>query len=133
METNPIIIVLVLATIAEAVIEATKPGLDPFFDWLLTKLKAPQTVEPYFYLSVALGIATSLSYGADLVQAVGVPAPNNAVGIGAQVATGILIGRGANFVHNLITRVADKKTTFVEGQTWTVSGSGLESLSDRHP
>lgn len=132
-EVNPIILVLLLATIAEAVIEAVKPGLDPAFDWLLRVTRAPENVEPYFYLSVALGVATSLAYGADLVEAVGIAPPSAAVGTAAQVATGILIGRGANFVHNVITRVADRKSgTLIEGQTLNVSGASFGSETDHH-
>lgn len=121
-EVNPIVLVLILAVIAEAIIEAVKPGLDPLFDWLLAKARAPENVEPYFYLSQALGVATSLAYGADLVQAVGIAPPSAAVGIAAQVATGILIGRGANFVHNVITRVADRKSPTVVNTHLSHSG-----------
>lgn len=99
---EPIVLVTLLALLVEVLIEAVMPLSDPVF----AALKLPESVNPYLYLSALVGVLAALGYGADLVAAIGLPAPNGAVGLGATVATGLMVGRGANFVHDAIKRVA---------------------------
>jgi hypothetical protein len=53
------------------------------------------------YVSMLVGIGLALAYRADLLLWFGFPAWHPAIGM---VLTGILIGRGSNYMHDLVDR-----------------------------
>lgn len=59
-------------------------------------------LEPYkwmlMYVSALVGVVVAYSYQVDLIALLGL-APQSVVGV---VLTGLVIGRGANFVHDLL-------------------------------
>lgn len=91
---DPLTIVFLVALLGEALIQGLKPLLDPLF----ALLPLPADVNPYLYLSAALGVALAFFYQADMVSAVGL-APHSWVGM---IATGLITGRGSNAVHDVI-------------------------------
>jgi hypothetical protein len=95
---EPILLVIALATLGELIIEALKPGLQP----LIARLSVPPDVNVYLYLSLALGMALAGCYRADLLWAVGLSESATVVGV---ITTGLFIGRGANFVSDVISRL----------------------------
>lgn len=94
---NPYLLVIALAVLGELLIEGIKPGLDPLF----ARIGVPADVNPYLYLSLALGVLLALVYRVDVLAAAGL-APATVVGI---VTTGLLTGRGANYVHDFVALV----------------------------
>ena len=96
---EPLLLVIALSTIVEVIIEAFMPLLDPLFK----RLPVPEDVEPYLYLSMAVGLVLTLAYQADLLAAIGLAEEPALAGI---VITGFFIGRGANFTHSVIKLVA---------------------------
>jgi len=103
-------VVIVLAALTELLIEAVKPGLDPLFK----RLPIPDDVEPYFYVSLVLGIALCLLFHADLLTAIGLESPYLSAIWFQRGATGVLVGRGANFIHDAIERLSKPGTITVE-------------------
>ncbi len=96
---DPLLLILALATLGELIIEAIKPALNP----LITRLNLPADINPYLYISLALGLLLAFVYQADLLTAVGLSAAPTTAGI---LTTGLFLGRGSNFVHDVIARVA---------------------------
>lgn len=100
METiTPYLLVIVLAFLGEAVITGLKPGLEPLVAWLNEKI----TVDlPYYmYLSYILGVTLALVYGADILFATGLVDSKT---VFSTVLTGVLVGRGANFVYDFFVK-----------------------------
>ena len=88
-----IAIIIVLAVLVEALIEAVK-GIVP------EEANAPAWLWPI--VCAGVGVALCLLAQADFLVQVGVDLRAPAAG---QVATGILISRGSNFLHDLWARV----------------------------
>jgi len=95
--------ILVLATIAEALVEhlfapildAKTPEddkADPILGWKALALR---------YTAVLIGVALCIVYQADILLYFDLTSPWPWVGY---LITGILIGRGSNFVHDFATR-----------------------------
>ncbi len=95
---EPILLILTLATLGELIIETLKPGIAP----LLTRLNLPADINPYLYLSLTLGLLLAFVYQADLLAAIGLSAGPTTAGI---ITTGLFLGRGSNFVSDVIQRV----------------------------
>ena len=96
---EPFLAVLFLAFLAEGLTEyAFRPILNG-----LTKTDEGKTGEPkplwLRYAAMLTGIALALAFQADLFAAVGLPAFNPYFGY---CLTGIVAGRGSNYVHDLI-------------------------------
>ncbi len=95
---EPILLILTLATLGELIIETLKPAIQPLID----RLKLSEDVNPYLYLSLTLGLALAFVYGADLLAVIGLSAAPTTAGI---ITTGLFLGRGSNFVSDVIQRV----------------------------
>lgn len=102
--------ILTLATLAELLIEVAKPLLEPLFTWLLGRIPQAKrssaaerslAINPYLYLSLLVGVGLAFNYDLDLIAALDV-APPTAVGT---LITGALLGRGSNFIHDVIARL----------------------------
>lgn len=78
--------IMVLAVLVEAIIE-----------WLGTPI--PPVYKPY--VAALLGVVICLAYGADLPAAFGLPT----VPYVGSVVTGLVIGRGSNYLNDLISRL----------------------------
>lgn len=86
---------LIMALLIETVIEAVKPALNPLFSALSFLEK--YSINPYLYLSMGFGIILAFAYEVDLfAQLLG----QEPLGI-TTLSTGLVVGRGANFVHDL--------------------------------
>lgn len=85
-----IAVIIIAAVLAEAVWETFKPV------WDKGKLN-PDRIG-----ALAMGIIVSVAAGVDLFAALGLIIAYPIVG---QILTGILISRGANFVHDLLKSV----------------------------
>lgn len=95
MEVSQALLGIVLfAMIGEAVIEALAPGLD----WVFDLLPLPEGLNPYFYLSLILGLVLAFSYQLDLIRAMGLWSDTTWIGM---AMTGIVVSRGSNSVHSL--------------------------------
>lgn len=94
METGNLLIMLLLAFIV------TEGTVEYLFGVAFDKIAA---LSPFkwalMYLSAALGVFVAIFYAIDLLAMVGLKA--SVVG---QVFTGILLGRGANFINDLWQR-----------------------------
>lgn len=89
--------IVIFATLVEITIEACKPLLRPVAELL----SAEYGLDMYVYLSAALGVLFALLFGVDAVALL----TGHAAGPVTQVVTGLVLGRGANFVHDVIDRV----------------------------
>ena len=96
---EPILLIIALATLAELIIEALKPGLAP----LISRLNLPGDINPYLYISLTLGLILAIVYQADLIAAVGLAADTTTAGV---ITTGLFIGRGGNFISDVLRRLA---------------------------
>lgn len=94
---NSLVAILAIAGTVEVLIEMLKAGLDPLWDWL----GVPDTVNPYLYISMILGVAAAAIYGFDLLAALEI-VPWTYFGM---ISTGLVIGRGANAVHDWLARL----------------------------
>ncbi len=54
------------------------------------------------YLALVLGIAAAVAYKLDILAALGLPAAYPLIGY---IATGLIIGRGSNYVNDFISKV----------------------------
>lgn len=63
---------------------------------------------PYIrYISLALGIAAAIAYRIDIPAMTGLVAINAYVGY---ILSGIIIGRGANYINDIFALIQSKKT-----------------------
>ena len=99
--------IFILATLVEALIEhLVKPFL-----WPNAELEEAEAQTVHLsdnvrdiilrYLSAALGVGLCLAYKQDLLACAGLMGIHPAIG---QVITGLVIGRGANYLHDLVSR-----------------------------
>jgi hypothetical protein len=102
---QPMIMIVVLAMLGEVVIEALKPLLRP----AVAPLAKYENLDPYLYISTAFGMLLSLMYGADMLLAVGLPELTGGYVYVGQIATGLVVGRGANAVHDAITLLSTRR------------------------
>ena len=96
--------IVLLATLTEALVEyLVKPWLrlaEPV-DGIVNAREQAAIDLATQYVAAAMGVALCLAYGADLLQLAGLYCPWPWVG---PVVTGLLAGRGANFVHDFASR-----------------------------
>lgn len=85
--------IVVLAVLVEAVWEAAK------MVWQDGKFSVSMIA------TLVIGIALAILSGADLCAAVGIGLPP----IVGQIVTGILISRGSNYLHDLISKIGSNK------------------------
>ena len=94
--------ILVLAALAEALVEFL---VAPIVDSTHADPIPPDTLNwpplALRYTAVAVGVALSLCYRTDLLQLFGLVPPLPWVGY---IITGLVIGRGSNFVHDFAGR-----------------------------
>jgi hypothetical protein len=88
--------ILILATLAESLVEyLIAPAADELAD------EKPWREIAMRYIAALVGVALSSLYQTDLLAMLGLVAPWPWVG---WVVTGLLIGRGSNFVHDFASR-----------------------------
>ena len=85
--------VLLLAVLVEGIIEYFVSNPDKTQPWLR-------------YVSAVLGIIACLAYKVDLLAILGLVSPFPFVG---SVATGLIIGRGSNYVSDFVTLINNYK------------------------
>lgn len=76
------------------------PRLTPF-KWML------------MYVAGALGILVAIVYGLDMFVIVG-----QETSLLGQILTGVAVGGGANFVHDIVGKVTDILGRFASGKSW---------------
>ena len=86
-----IVAILVLAAVVEGVIAYVLP---------VNQSETPR--EWVKYVSAALGVVICVAYHADILAMLGIVSPFPFVG---SVITGLLVGRGSNFLNDFYTRV----------------------------
>lgn len=74
---------------------------------LVEYLGAPVPTRYKPYVAAAAGVLLCLAYGADLLAQLGYTA---AVPTAGQVLTGLLIGRGSNYLNDLVSRLQVVRT-----------------------
>ena len=102
---NPLTLVITLALLGEVIIEILKPLLRPVMAWGAATIDADVDAG-WLYLSTLLGVFLALLYQADLLLVVGLPPLTGPAVYFGPVATGLIIGRGANFVHDVYSRLS---------------------------
>jgi hypothetical protein len=95
--------IVILATLAESLIEyLIRPLVKP---WVEGDAPTDRSKElaglALRYFAAALGVVLSVLYKADLLALVGLDSPIPIVGY---ILTGLIIGRGSNFVHDFASR-----------------------------
>lgn len=95
-----LIAILALAIIAESLTEAIKPLIDP----IETPIRQKTGYSIYLYLPVLIGVILAFIFQADLIALL-LNVENAAV---TTFFTGILLARGANYLHDLIDRIKNK-------------------------
>lgn len=98
MQTQTVILtgILILATLAESLVEyLIAPVADELGD------DKPWREIAMRYVAAAVGIALAILYQTDLLAMLGLASPWPWVG---WVVTGLLIGRGSNFIHDFAGR-----------------------------
>jgi hypothetical protein len=104
MEITNFAAILILATLVEALVEYL---IKPFFADPDTEtggiINLPENVRTLIlrYISALVGVGLCLAYGQDLLAVVDLHSVSPVIG---QVITGIVIGRGANYLHDLVSR-----------------------------
>lgn len=97
-QLSPVIQILFLAFLAEALTEYLAAPLVKG-----EGSRHPAAASPLYlrYIAVAVGVLLALAYRADLLAMMGLCAVTPWVGY---IVTGILIGRGSNFLNDLVDR-----------------------------
>jgi len=99
MVVKQVLMALALAAMAEG---TTEYLLGPWFELLKAKWKEAEQVAPMKYVSAAVGVGFAFAYQLDLLAtAFEIVSKPPWVGV---LLTGILLGRGANFVHDFAKR-----------------------------
>lgn len=97
-----LVIVFLLAWMGEALVEY-------FIGIPLSKSKFAHLSWTLIYVAAAVGLVGSIVYQLDLVHIIaeqlGLDIPINYFGL---IVTGLSIGRGANFIHDLVMKFAKK-------------------------
>ena len=102
---NPLLVITTLAALGEVLIEILKPLLRPVMAWIAATINA-DVAGGWLYLSTGLGVFLALLYQADLLLVVGLPPLTGPAVYVGPVATGLIIGRGANAVHDVYSRLS---------------------------
>ena len=99
MVVKQVLMALALAAMAEG---TTEYLLGPWFELLKARWPAAAKIEPMKYVSAAVGVGFAFAYRLDLL-ATAFEIVSKPVWVGMAL-TGILLGRGANFVHDFAKR-----------------------------
>jgi hypothetical protein len=93
------IAIVTLAILVESLAEVVKAGI------------APAVLPKWAWLIItsALGVALCLIFGVEIFSVLGFVGGTAAAVIAAQVITGIAVGAGSSFMHNLIGKLTDVK------------------------
>ena len=89
-----LLILVIIALMCEAVVETLKMTFEK------GKFKVDRII------ALAVGVLIALVTNADLLSLTGITSKVPIVGV---ILTGILISRGANFIHDLISKLGVKK------------------------
>jgi hypothetical protein len=99
---TPMVGILILAAVVEALVEYLA---EPIVGWIYKQFApdrtVPESLPALRYVSAAVGVLLCVLYGADLLATMGVVTSVPYVGA---VVTGLLIGRGANFINDFVSR-----------------------------
>ena len=99
-------VILLLAFLVESLVEYL---FGPIFDKIPSLTKAKWTL---MYIAMATGILGAVVYSFDLLYLLGqllsVEVPKTVYGI---VITGMAIGRGSNYLHDILTKFFSKSNT----------------------
>ena len=95
--------IIILATLAESLVEyLIRPLVKPWLGGEPPNAKAEALAGLALrYVAAIVGILLCVLYQADLLAIVGLASPWPIAG---QILTGLIIGRGANFVHDFASR-----------------------------
>lgn len=96
-------IAFVIAILIEAAIEALKPALNWIFEKIRTWANIPAEVDFFLYLSLISGVVLAFIYEIDLVALTDL-AESTPIAI---FFSGLIIGRGANYLHNVVGQLLD--------------------------
>lgn len=102
---NSFLAIFALATFVEGFVEYFISDPNKFQPWLK-------------YVAAAIGIAVSIFYRLDVFALLGVTAAYPFVGY---VITGLVIGRGSNYLNDLISKIGAFGTTTVTGDKTTTT------------
>lgn len=99
---TPLVGTLILAAVVEALVEyLARPLVAWVYAQLAPNKAAPDSLPALRYVSALVGVGMCLVYGADLLAFAGLESGVPFVG---SIITGALIGRGANFVNDFVSR-----------------------------
>jgi hypothetical protein len=104
MQIPDLVTIVILATLAEGLVEhLLKPIILPPEESTYRPIKLSDYVRDILlrYASALVGIGLCLAYRADLLALAGLTSPTPFVG---QILTGLVVGRGANYLHDLVNR-----------------------------
>lgn len=102
---EPVVVILALALLLEAALEAAAPLLEPIFE----RLPLPEDVNLHLWLATLLAIGLVFTWDVNVLDSIGLEAPDVPAEILTKVLSGLVIGRGSNFVHDLIETIAARK------------------------
>ncbi len=88
--------IVLVAMFFQAIIQAVKPLWDKGAQWLTT----PE------FVSIGLGVAFALITGINMLDGL-IPEPSEAVRLILCAMTGVGIGRGPSFIHDLWSKMRD--------------------------
>jgi len=101
---NTITGILILATLAESLVEyLIRPLVKPWVEGESPPNARAQALRDLGlrYIAAGIGMVLCVLYQADLLASFGLASPWPMAG---QLLTGLIIGRGANFVHDFASR-----------------------------
>lgn len=87
--------------------------VEGFIEYFVAK---PDAKQPWLkYVAAFIGVAVALAYKADLLAMLGLNGISPYVG---QVITGLILGRGSNYLNDFVSRVRNPKpVVLVENKT----------------
>jgi hypothetical protein len=94
--------IFLLAAVVEALTEyLVRPIVKLIYVSLSPSRQAPETMDALRYVSAVVGVVLCWAYNMDLLAMAGLTAQVPFVGV---VVTGLLIGRGSNFVNDFVAK-----------------------------
>lgn len=93
--------IIILSIVGEVLIEALKPALAPI------QAKLPESIDLYLYLSMVFGLVLAFNWSANVFVVIGLG--EGSIALLGTIATGLILGRGSNFVHDVISRLGAGK------------------------
>lgn len=94
--------ILLLAAVVEGLVEYfARPIAARIYAWARHDGQVPDTLPALRYVSALVGVGLCIAYSADLLAIVGLESQIPYIGA---IVTGLLVGRGANFVNDFASR-----------------------------